>query len=185
MSSFLLSVVRRDLLLVEIRFVYFDCLNFAIFILFIKELLRHDGIASNLFSLDFFSHFYVFSFILQQFSWKDRLSNNLLLSNWALSLEMDNIIMLGCCNNSCFKDLLILWLISPGMRVDIMRFHVLTVDSTSDSWVCVAVTVGMEGRFPKVGSDCRIWQPSAGMFHLMNFLFNIFKLLGGLRSLLL
>jgi len=71
------------------------------------------------------------------------------------------------------------------VRVNIVRLHVLAVNSTTNGWVCVAVAIGMEGGFAKVGSYGGVRQPSAGVLHLMNLLFDIFHLLRCLSPLLL
>ena len=71
------------------------------------------------------------------------------------------------------------------MRVNIVRLHILAVNSTTNGWVCVAVAIGVEGRLSKVGGYGRVRHPSAGVLHLMNLLLDIFHLLRCLSPLLL
>ena len=71
------------------------------------------------------------------------------------------------------------------MRVNIVRLHVLAVNSSTNGWVCVSVAIGVEGRLAKVGGYGGVRQPSAGVLHLMNLLFDIFHLLRCLSPLLL
>ena len=93
--------------------------------------------------------------------------------------------MLRSLKNSCLEYLLVLGLVSPGVRINIVRLHVLAVNSTTDGWVCVPVAIRVEGGLPEVGSYSGIRQPSAGVLHLMNLLLDIFHLLSCLSPLLL
>ena len=65
-----------------------------------------------------------------------------------------------------------------------MGEHVLTVDVTSDNWVHVSFTIGMESRFPKVGSESRICQPSGWLLIVLSCWINHNLMLCRLASLL-
>ncbi len=85
---------------------------------------------------------------------------------------------LGCCTNDCsLKDLLEFGLIVPRVRIHIMSLEIVTVKGTSIGWVCVSVSICMKSRLAKVRCDCRVWQPSAGWFHLLDLRFNVLSLL--------
>ena len=181
----LLSVICRDLFLVEVGLVNLNSLELLVLILLVQEPCRHDRVASHLLSFDLLAHLNVLSLILEQLTRKDWLPNYLLLSNWALPLQVNDIVVLSSLYYSCLEYLLVLGLISPGVRINIVRLHVLPVDSTTDGWVCVPVAVGVEGWLPEVRSYCGVRQPSASVLHLMNLLLDIFHLLRCLSPFLL
>ena len=122
---------------------------------------------------------------MEQLTREDWLPNYLLLSNRALPLQVNDIVVLRSLDDSCLEYLLILGFVAPGVRINIVRLHVLPVDSTTDGWVCVTVAVGVEGWLPEVCSYCGVRQPSAGVLHLMNLLLDIFHLLRSLSPFLL
>jgi len=112
MSSPLLSVVCRDLLLVEVGLVNLNGLELLVLILLVEEPGWHDRVASHLFSFNLLTHLNVFGLILKQLAGKDRLPNYLLLSDWALTLEVNYIVMLRGLEDSCLEYLLVLGLVS-------------------------------------------------------------------------
>lgn len=120
MSSPLLSVVCRDLLFMEVGLVNLHGLELFVLILLVKEPGWHDGVASHLFSFNLLTHLNVFGLILKQLAGKNRLPHYLLLSNWALSLEVNDIVMLRGLKDSCLEHLLILGLVAARVRVNIV-----------------------------------------------------------------
>ena len=169
----------------EVWLANLDCLELPVLILVVEEPGWHDRVASHLFSFNLLAHLDVFGLILKQLAREDWLPHYLLLSNWALPLEMNDIVMLRSLKNSCLEYLLVLGLVAAGVRINIVRLHVLAIDSTTDGWVGIPVSVGVKGGLPEVGSYSRVRQPSAGVLHLMNLLLDIFHLLRCLSPLLL
>jgi hypothetical protein len=112
MSSLLLSIVCRDLLLMEVGLVNLHGLELFVLILLVKEPGWHDWVASHLFSFNLLTHLNVFGLILKQLARKDWLPNYLLLSDWALPLEVNDIVMLRCLKDSCLEYLLVLGLVA-------------------------------------------------------------------------
>ena len=140
----------------EVRLIDFDVLYMEIFVLFIEETVWHDWVASYLISFNLFAHFNIFSLILQELSWENRLPNNGSLSNWTFSLKMNNIIVLSSCCKRSFIYLFVFRSISSRVRVDIVRFHVLTINGATNCWVSVTVTIRVEGRLTEISGNGRI-----------------------------
>lgn len=117
-------------------------------------MIGHYWVASDQVSLDLVPHFYVLGFFLQELSWEDRLSDDGLLANRTLCLgvQMDDIVMLGCGCDSCLENLLVLWMVTPRMGVDVMCFHILSINGASNCRVSVGMPIGMKSWFPKVCS---------------------------------
>lgn len=141
----------------EVGLANFHSLELPVLILLVQEPGWHDRVASHLFSFNLLAHLDIFCLILKQLAREDWLPHYLLLSNWALPLEVNDIVMLRSLKNSCLEYLLVLGLVSPGVRINIVRLHVLAVNSTTDGWVCVPVTIRVEGGLTEVGSYSGIW----------------------------
>lgn len=112
MSSPLLIVVCRDLFLVEVGLVNLNGLELLVLILLVQEPGWHDRVASHLFSFNLLAHLNIFSLILKQLARKDRLPHYLLLSDWALTLEVNDIVMLRGLKDCCLEYLLVLGLVA-------------------------------------------------------------------------
>ena len=54
--------------------------------------------------------------------------------------------------------------ISTRVWVDIVCFHVITIDETALCWMSIFISIGMEGRLSKVCRDC--WVRKQSSFHL-------------------
>lgn len=149
--------------------------------------MRHNGISIDLILLDLFTLLNVLRFVLKQLTGKNRLPHNRLLLDWALRLgfQCDLRIVSGSCDNSCTKDLSELWMVIATLRVDIMSFHILTINSASNGRIGISVTVRVKSGLTKIGRDSRIRQPSAHMLHLMDLMLDVLQLFGSLSSLLL
>jgi hypothetical protein len=87
-------------------------LELFVLILLVKQPGWHDRVASHLFSFNLLTHLNIFSLILKQLPRKDRLPNYLLLSDWALTLEVNDIVMLRGLKDSCLENLLVLGLVA-------------------------------------------------------------------------
>jgi len=98
---------------------------------------------------------------------------------------MNNIIVLSCSSESSFKYLLVFRLVTTRVRVNIMRLHVLSVDSAANSWICVAVTIRMKSGLSKIRGNGRVREPPTGVLHLMYLFLDILQLLRGLCPFLL
>jgi hypothetical protein len=97
---------------VEVGLANLDCLELPVLILLVQEPGRHDRVASHLFSFNLLAHLNVFGLILKQLAREDWLPHYLLLSNWALTLKVNDIVMLGSLKNSCLEYLLVLGLVA-------------------------------------------------------------------------
>ena len=77
MLSFGLSIIlTRHLLLVEIWLVNLYVVQIFVLVLNVTVLIGHDRITSHLIGFDLFSHFNIFGFILEKFSWENWLTYN-------------------------------------------------------------------------------------------------------------
>lgn len=64
---------------------------------------------------------------------------------------------LDCSSKQCsLVNLTVLWSISTRVRVDVMSFQILAIDTTTNRWICVAITISVEWRLAKVSAQSRI-----------------------------
>ena len=75
----------------------------------------------------------------------------------------------GSTEKGSLMHLAVLWSVAASMRVDVMSFHVLAVDTTSDSGIGVPVSISMERRPPEEGELGRVGKPSGALLHLSEF----------------
>lgn len=66
-----------------------------------------------------------------------------------------------------FIYLLMLRIIRTSMRINIMRFQVLSIDNSSMCWICVSISILAESRFSKVGLKRCVCQPSCLLFEFL------------------
>jgi hypothetical protein len=97
---------------VEVGLVNLNGLELLVLILLVQEPCWHDRVASHLFSFNLLAHLNIFSLILKQLARKDRLPHYLLLSDWALTLEVNDIVMLRGLKDCCLEYLLVLGLVA-------------------------------------------------------------------------
>jgi hypothetical protein len=67
-------------------------------------------------------------------------------------------------------------LVSTTVRVDIVRFHVLSIRKAAIGWICITVTVSMKSRFAKVRRVCAIRQESSFQPQLHNLFSHVLLL---------
>lgn len=78
------------------------------------------------------------------------------------------VILFNAVVKSILVDLLILWHVLATLRVHIMREHILSIDVTSDYWVDVGHTIGVEGWLTEIGGEGRVWEPSRGALEVFS-----------------
>lgn len=93
---------------------------------------------------------------------------------WASGAGSSNLD--GTTEECALVNLAVLWAISSGVRIYIVSLQILTVNATSDSWVCVAVTICMEGRLTKVSAQCRVSKPPRAFLQLLKLGVQLFDL---------
>jgi len=76
-------------------------------------------------------------------------------------------------------------LIASCMSIDIECLHVLAVNCTTSSWVCVCMSIWMEGGLAEISGQSRVRQPSWGQFEFPHFILELLSLLISQLSLLL
>lgn len=146
---------HRSLFSVKIGLVDLDSLKVFILVLIIEEVLRHDRVSIDLVLLDLLSLLNVLRFILQEFSRKNRLSHNRLFFDGALGfcLESDFRVMGGCRYNGGAENLSELRVVVATLRVHIVSLHILTIDSTSNGRLSVAIAIGMKSWLTEISGD--------------------------------
>ena len=105
--------------------------------------------------------------------WHDRLSA-LLLSKCLF--RNDNVILLerDCryahtlgLNDTSFErlvvDLLVEGRVIATLSIDVVSEHVMAVVNSTNSWVDITFTVGMESRLAEVCSEGGVWQPASSI----------------------
>lgn len=130
-------------------------LDVFVLILLVAESLRHDRVPLDHLLSYLGTHIKFLRLVLKQFSRKYRLSCDWYSLNGASCFRFDakDCIMSGCSNNCTAEDLLELGLIVSTVWVYIMSLHVLAIDGTSDSGICIPISIGMKGRLSEVSSD--------------------------------
>lgn len=71
------------------------------------------------------------------------------------------------------------------MRVDVESFHVLPVHSSTSSGLSVRITVSMECRFPEIGGQRRVGEPSRAQLEILKLGIELLPLVVIQLSLLL
>lgn len=93
---------------------------------------------------------------------------------------------LNCTSKHCpFMNLTEFRSIATRMRINVMSFHVLTVNASSNRWISISVSISMEGWFSKIGCQGRIRKPSRTQFKIFQFLFQFLLLFLSQLSILL